>query len=271
MHGLRCCLQKEGSQLYTVFMGPHRPPDILLLARARRSQVLTAPIVYLLSTALLCAPPQLRREQTWARVQFFLEHLPQLKLRQISFPLWRGTRRLGPVRLVRAFLAGPLEYKGHTQLHKAHSVVPPQGKGDKLPNRQRSTHATTRITPADNIHASQHSTCVSPHTYITSRLTAHVHHAPPPLPSVVTPVNVQALSALLTHHPDKKFVQYGFHFGFSIGYTGKHTARHTPNLQFVMSHPHVINEYITNECAVGRTAGPFSSPPFSTFTVSTNP
>ena len=119
----------------------------------------------------------------------------------------------------------------HTQLHNAHSVVPLQGKGDKLPNRQRSTHATTCITPADNIHASQHSTCASPHTYITSRLTAHVHHAQPPLPSVFTPVNVnvQALSALLTHHPDKEFVQYltyGFHFGFSIGYTGKHTTTH---------------------------------------------
>ena len=164
-----------------------------------------------------------------------------VKVETDLFSIVEGDQMFGASRLVRAFLAGPLEYKGHTQLHNAHSVVPPQGKGDKLPNRQRSTHATTRITPADNIHASQHSTCASPHTYITSRLTAHVHHAPPPLLSVVTPVNVQALSALLTHHPDKEFVQYGFHFGFSIDYTGKHTTRHAPNLQFAMSHPHVIN------------------------------
>ena len=30
-----------------------------------------------------CAPPQLRKEQTWARVQFSLEHLLQLKLRDL--------------------------------------------------------------------------------------------------------------------------------------------------------------------------------------------
>ena len=42
-----------------------------------------------------CAPPQLRKEQTWTRVQLSLEHLLWLKLRQISFLLWRGTRRLG--------------------------------------------------------------------------------------------------------------------------------------------------------------------------------
>ena len=159
----------------------------------------------------------------------------------------------------------------HTQLHSAHFIVPPQGKDDKLPKRQRCAHTTTHITTADNIHASQPGICAPPHTCIASHLTAHIHHAPPPLPSVVTPVNVQALSALLTHHPDKEFVQYltyGFHFGFSIGYTGKHTTRHAPNLQSAMSRPHVINEYITNECTAGRTAGPFPSPPFSTFTVS---
>ena len=39
-----------------------------------------------------------------------------LNLRQISFPLWRGTKRLGPGRPVRAFLAGPLEYKGHSEV-----------------------------------------------------------------------------------------------------------------------------------------------------------
>ena len=63
-----------------------------------------------------CAPLQLRKEQAWARVQFSLEHLPRLKLRQISFPLRRGTRRWGPARLVRAFLAGPLEYKEHSEV-----------------------------------------------------------------------------------------------------------------------------------------------------------
>ena len=159
----------------------------------------------------------------------------------------------------------------HTQLHSAHSAVPPREKGDKHRYWQASTHTTMYITSADNIHVSQPCTDAPPHTYIASRLTMLVHHAPPLLPSVLTPVNVQALSALLAHHPDKEFVHYlthGFHFGFSTGYTGTHITRHAPKLHSAMSHPHVINEYISNECAVGRTAGPFLSPPFSTFTVS---
>ena len=45
-----------------------------------------------------------QKEQAWARVQFSLE----LKLRQISFPLWKGTRHLEPARPVRAFLAESL-------------------------------------------------------------------------------------------------------------------------------------------------------------------
>ena len=159
----------------------------------------------------------------------------------------------------------------HTQLHSAHSAIPPRGKGDKHRYWQASTHTTTYIISADNIHVSQPCTDAPPHTYIASRLTTLVHHAPPLLPSVLTPVNVQALSALLAHHPDKEFVHYlthGFHLGFSTCYTGPHITRHAPNLHSAMSHPHVINEYISNECTVGRTAGPFLSPPFSTFTVS---
>ena len=61
---------------------------------------------------------------------------------------------------------------------------------------------------------------------------------------------------------------HGFHFGFSTGYAGPHITKHVPNLQSAMSHPHVIYEYITNECTAGCIAGSFLSPPFSTFTVS---
>ena len=93
----------------------------------------------------------------------------------------------------------------HTQLHNAHSSVPPRGKGDKHPYRQACTHTTTYNTSTDNIHVSQPCTDTHQHTYIASRLTMLVHNAPPLLPSVVTPVNVQVLSVLLTYHPDKEF------------------------------------------------------------------
>ena len=61
-------------------------------------------------------------------------------------------------------------------------------------------------------------------------------HALPLLSSVVTPMNLQAPSALLTHHPDKEIVHYltcSLHFGFSTGYAGPHITRHalTSNLQ----------------------------------------
>jgi len=60
-------------------------------------------------------PPQLQNEQACAHVQLSLEHLPWLKLRQISFPLQRGAVLLGqPGR--RALLAGLLEYKEHSDL-----------------------------------------------------------------------------------------------------------------------------------------------------------
>ena len=93
----------------------------------------------------------------------------------------------------------------HTQLHNAHSSVPPRGKGYKHPYREACIHTTMYNTSTDNIHVSQPCTDMPPHTYSASRLTMLVHNAPPLLPSVVTPVNVQALSVLLTYHPDKEF------------------------------------------------------------------
>ena len=231
---------------------------------ARQSQVLTAPFAYPPSIALLIAlytpvgQPR-RHGPAWLAPNVWSPSTTEKR----SVSTLTGADVPGRTALV-PMSAPSAAAEVHTQLHSAHFIVPPQGKDDKLPKRQRCAHTTTHITTADNIHASQPGICAPPHTCIASHLTAHIHHTPPPLPSVVTPVNVQALSALLTHHPDKEFVQYltyGFHFGFSIGYTGKHTTRHTPNLQSAMSRPHVINEYITNECTAGRTAGPFPSPP----------
>ena len=58
-------------------------------------------------------PPQLGTRHTWDRGQLSLEHVPRLKLWQISLPWERVAVRLGPAGVARGFLAGPLVYKGH--------------------------------------------------------------------------------------------------------------------------------------------------------------
>ena len=89
--------------------------------------------------------------------------------------------------------------------------------------------------------------------------------APSPLHSIHTPVNVERLSHILHHHPNRPFAQYvlhGFSFGFPIGYEGPRRARRAPNLPSAQCRPQVISDYLSTECRLGNTAGPFPSPPF---------
>ena len=90
--------------------------------------------------------------------------VPLLNGKEICLNFNRGRTALVPMPV-------PSAAAEYTQLHNAHSAVPPRGKGDKHPNKQARTHTTTYITAADNIHASQPCTYAPPHTYIASRLT----------------------------------------------------------------------------------------------------
>lgn len=80
---------------------------------------------------------------------------------------------------------------------------------------------------------------------------------------VHTPLNGKMWSALLMEHPDKKFVEYilnGFSHGFRIGFNrdsvlNLHSAKR--NMQSASDHSQVIDEYLRNECATQRIAGPY--------------
>ena len=77
----------------------------------------------------------------------------------------------------------------------------------------------------------------------------------------------------MASHPDSAFVNYvldgikhGFHLGFEPTSTSLSSAEN--NMQSALNHPHVIDEYLANEFALGRMAGPFQCPPLHNLHVS---
>ena len=89
-----------------------------------------------------------------------------------------------------------------------------------------------------------------------------------PLP---TPVNVTELDKVLREHPDRIFVTKLCSYlitGADIGYTGSRTARFSKNLPTALAQPEIVSENLATEVALGRVAGPFSTPPFPNLQVS---
>ncbi len=80
--------------------------------------------------AAVCCPWHPLTEHTCARGQSSREHLPRLKLRQTSLPskALSEVEPLGPAGASLSFLAGPPEYKRHSEVacavvrHSAHRV-----------------------------------------------------------------------------------------------------------------------------------------------------
>ena len=85
--------------------------------------------------------------------------------------------------------------------------------------------------------------------------------------NIVSPINVNNLLTALTHHPDKKLVQYlinGFQFGFDIGFSGHITHSLPKNLLSARNNPEAVNNALTSEIERGHTSGPFTVSPFNT-------
>ena len=88
--------------------------------------------------------------------------------------------------------------------------------------------------------------------------------------TAITPVNVDRLETELFNYPFEPFVTHllqGFRFGFRIGYDGPRQFRFSKNLKSATSLPDVIERNLLKEVSVGRTAGPFCSPPFTNFQI----
>ena len=89
-----------------------------------------------------------------------------------------------------------------------------------------------------------------------------------PLP---TPISIQHLEAALSGHPDQHFVSQlcnNFKFGVHIGFQGQRAPRFSRNLPTALANPDVVSSHLAKEVSLGRTAGPFDTPPFKNFQVS---
>ena len=92
-----------------------------------------------------------------------------------------------------------------------------------------------------------------------------------PMAPLPTPVNVTALDKVLREHPDRIFVTKLYSYlktGADIGYTGSRTRRFSKNLPTALAQPEIVSENLAKEVALGRVAGPFSTPPFPKLQVS---
>jgi len=91
--------------------------------------------------------------------------------------------------------------------------------------------------------------------------------AVPALPPVssVTPLKHDRFALELQGHPDQERVSYvlnGIRLGFKLGFDHAPDLRSAKrNKKSADDHPTVIDEYLANEVALGRVAGPFAHPP----------
>ncbi len=89
--------------------------------------------------------------------------------------------------------------------------------------------------------------------------------------SLPTPVSVPKLQTALFSHPNRAFVSglcNIFRYGAHIGFQGQRSARFSKNLPTAFEKPHVVSANLAKEVSLGRTAGPFDTPPFQNFQVS---
>lgn len=90
--------------------------------------------------------------------------------------------------------------------------------------------------------------------------------------SAVSPLNVTEFTRELAGHPDQSAVTYvlsGLRDGFRLGFQSSRSLKSAKkNNSSATQHPTVIDEYLANEVALRRVAGPFPSPPFPNLHVS---
>ena len=97
------------------------------------------------------------------------------------------------------------------------------------------------------------------------------HPEPNKINLLPTPVSVENLETALSSHPKQNFVLELcniFKYGAHIGFQGKRSARFSKNLPTAFENPDIISANLAKEVSLGRTAGPFDTPPFSNLQVS---
>ena len=90
------------------------------------------------------------------------------------------------------------------------------------------------------------------------------------LHDIVSPINVSALSHFLSGYTQSE-IQYltdGFNNGFSLKFTGTPFSSVSSNHPSARDNPDILAELIAKELAMGRIAGPFSTPPLKPYVIS---
>jgi len=86
-----------------------------------------------------------------------------------------------------------------------------------------------------------------------------------------TPINVNNVERALSDHPNRSFVSTlcnTLKHGVDVGYTGCRVSRFSRNLPTALEQPNVVTANLMKKVALGRVAGPFSTPPSPNFQVS---
>lgn len=89
-----------------------------------------------------------------------------------------------------------------------------------------------------------------------------------PLVQAVSPLRLVEFQQELAHHPDQARVRYvldGIRNGFSSGFDPSRVVLCSAprNLKSAQEHPCIVDDYLAEEVAKGRVAGPFPAPPFA--------
>ena len=84
-----------------------------------------------------------------------------------------------------------------------------------------------------------------------------------------TPIQMIRLIPLLVNYPDALRLCQGFLYGFPVHFDGPRVSSVAPNLLSAQQSPHVADQKLAKELAAHRLAGPFDSPPFPQFRIST--
>ena len=87
-------------------------------------------------------------------------------------------------------------------------------------------------------------------------------------PQAQSPLNLDSFQSYLACHPDRQWSQSllrGIHKEVDIGFQGERKTVWSGNWKSVMDNGSVASDYLATEVALGRKAGPFNQPPFSTY------
>ena len=83
-----------------------------------------------------------------------------------------------------------------------------------------------------------------------------------------SPLNLDSFQLYLACHPDRQWSQsllQGICEGVDIGFQDERKTVWSGNWKSVVDNGSVVSDYLTTEVALGRKAGPFNQPPFSTY------